>query len=453
MINIKDIIEGEIIDFTHEGNGVLKFNDFTIFVKGALIGDKVSVRIEEIKKNYAIASVVEILEPSKDRVKEPIALRESRGGIPLIDYDYSKQLEWKRNKVKMDLERIGGLKDIIVKETIGMDNPFRYRNHTQIPVGEKGKSPIIGFYEMNSRFIVDMEGSILQDKIGDKVINIIRKWMKEYNIRSYYRKTRQGVLRHIGIRTNYKGEAMVILVTGSNNIPCVKELIRELEKENVISIYQNINKSNSSVTYGREYKKLYGEDTLLDYIGKYKFNISPNSFFQVNRTQAEILYNKAIEYLEPNKEDIVYDLYSGIGTISLYIANRSKKVYGVEMVEAAIKDAEKNAKLNNIDNVEFIIGKAEEVFPQMLKKGIKANKLVLDPPRKGCEKEVLEAIIELNPERIVYVSCNPSTMARDVKALAGNRYKVMEVQPVDMFPHTAHVESIIVMTYCGDKKK
>jgi len=345
----------------------------------------------------------------------------------------------------VDLKRIGGLKDIKVNEIIGMDNPFRYRNHTQIPVGQVKGKPIIGFYEMGSRYIIDMEGSILQSKIGDRIINIIRKWMEKYNVPAYNRRNRKGILRHIGIRSNYKDQAMVILVTGSSHLPYKSELIQSLEQENIVSIYQNINKSNSSMTYGRKYKKIYGDDTLLDYIGDYKFKISPNSFFQVNRIQAKAIYDKVIEYSDLNKNDIVYDLYCGIGTISLYISDKAKKVYGIEVVEEAIRDARRNAELNNVKNVEFITGKAEKVFPQMIEKDIKANKLVLDPPRKGIEREVLESIIELNPEKIVYVSCNPSTMARDVKWLGSGGYKVVEVQPVDMFPHTAHIECVIGM--------
>src|SRR5699024_6249549 len=372
---------------------------------------------DKVKKNYGVATLVEILEESKDRIDEPIDLTESRGGIPLIDYKYSEQLKWKTNKVKMDLKRIGGLKDVKVKDMIGMKTPFRYRNHTQIPVGQVKGKPIIGFYEKGSRYIIDMEGSILQSKIGDRIISIIRKWMKEYNIPIYNRRNRKGILRHIGIRTNYKDEAMVILVTGSNHLPYKSELIQSLREENIISIYQNINKSRSSMTYGKKYKKLDGEDTLLDYIEDYKFKISPNSFFQVNRRQAEILYNKAKEYLDLNKEDIVYDLYSGIGTISLCIANQVKKVYGIEVVEEATEDAEINAKLNNVKNVEFITGKAEEIFPEIIEKNRRANKIILDPPRKGVEKEVLEAITELEPDTVVYVSCNSSTMARDVKDL------------------------------------
>lgn len=438
-----DLLEGKIIDFTHQGKGVLKKENFTIFVKEGLIGDRVKVEIEEVKRNYAIASLVEIIKESRDRINKFQDLRESKGGIPLINYRYSKQLEWKTSKVREDLERIARLDKVKVNKIIGMDNPFRYRNHTQIPVGESRGKSLIGFYQTGSNYIIDMEGSILHKEIGDRIINIIRRWMEEYKIRAYNRRRRKGILRHIGIRTNYKDEAMLILVTGSNNLPYKDRLIEELKKENIVSIYQNINRSRYSATYGKKYKKLYGQDSLVDYIGDYKFKISPNSFFQVNRSQAKLIYDRVIEYLKPRKEDIVYDLYSGIGTISLYIAKQVKKVYGIEVVEEAIEDGRVNAKLNEIENVEFIKGKAEEVFPQMLGKGVKGNKIVLDPPRKGVEKEVLEGIIGLNPETIVYVSCNPSTLARDVKTLVENGYKLEEVQPVDMFPHTAHVETVI----------
>jgi len=452
-INIGDIVRGKIIDFTHEGNGVLKIDNFTVFVTGGVIGDEVVGKIDKIKKNFAIGSLVNIIEPSKDRIKLDFNIIEAKGGIPLIEYKYSKQLEWKKNKVKMDLEKIGGLADVEVKDTIGMVYPFRYRNHVQIPVGEENGKTVIGFYEVNSNDIVDMDSSILQPEIGNRVINIVRIWMNKYNVKAYDKRNKKGILRHIGIRVNRDNKAMIILVTGSNRLPNEKELVKMLIEEDVISIYQNINKLNSSITYGKEYRKLYGEDRLLDYIGDYKFYLSPNSFFQVNRTQAEVLYNKVVEFLDSDKSDVIYDLYCGIGTISVYIASNVEKVYGIEIVKEAIEDAKENAALNNIDNTEFIVGKAEEVFPKLMKKGIKGNKVVLDPPRKGCEKEVLEAVVELNPEKVVYVSCNSATMARDVKYLVENGYKVEEVQPVDMFPHTVHVESIILMTHCGYEEK
>lgn len=445
-IRIGDKVIGEVIDFSHEGNGILKVDNLTIFVNGGLIGDRVVAKVDKIKKNFAIGSVIDILEPSKDRIKLDFEVKEAKGGIPLIQYRYSKQLEWKKDKIKKDLFKIGGLTHVVVKDTIGMEYPYRYRNHVQIPVGEKDGKTVIGFYELNTNDIVDMDTSILQPEIGDKIINIIRTWMDKYQIKPYDKKTKKGILRHIGIRTNRDNEAMVILVTGSDKLPYVKELIEELTREKVISIYQNINKANSSRTYGRAYKKLYGVDKLLDNIGDYKFYLSPNSFFQVNRVQTEALYSKAMEYLDLKMDDIVYDLYCGIGTISLFVAPHVKKVYGVEIVNEAIEDAKYNAELNNIDNVEFMVGKAEILLPKLVKVGIESNKVVLDPPRKGCEKEVLETLAKMAPERIVYVSCNPSTMARDVKYLVENGYKVVEVQPVDMFPHSAHVECVVLMT-------
>ncbi|HEY8362529.1 MAG TPA: 23S rRNA (uracil(1939)-C(5))-methyltransferase RlmD [Tissierellaceae bacterium] len=439
-IRVGDTVKGEIIDFTHEGNGVMKIDNIPIFVCGGLIGDKVVAKIDEVKKSFALGSVVKIIEPSIDRVKLDFEVTEARGGIPLIEYNYTKQLEWKKHKVKMDLYKIAGLDDVVIKDTIGMEYPFRYRNHVQIPVGERNGKIVLGFYELNTNEIVDMKGTILQPEVGNKVINIIRDWMRKYSIMPFDKRAKKGILRHIGIRTNKDNEVMVILVTGTDKLPYSKELIDELIQEKVVSIYQNINKSNSPIVYGREYRLLYGREKLIDYIGDYKFYLSPNSFFQVNRIQTEVLYKKAVEYLNLEANDIVCDLYCGIGTISLFIAPHVKKVYGIEIVKEAIEDAKNNALVNDIHNAEFMVGKVEEVLPKLVKSGIESNKVVLDPPRKGCERGVLEALVKMLPEKIVYVSCNPSTMARDVKYLVENGYRVMEVQPVDMFPHTAHVE-------------
>lgn len=444
---IGDIVEGEIIDFTHEGNGVLKIEKFTVFVPGALIGDKVRVKIEELKKNFAVGKVIKFIAYSSDRTTHNFDQNIVGGGIPLLEYNYTKQLEWKKDKVKMDIIKLGAISQVQVNPTLGMDDPFRYRNHTQIPVGTRNGKTVIGFFERGSHNIIDMEGSILQPIIGDKIVQVIRKWIEENNILAYNKKLNKGVLRHIGIRFNKDKKAMVIIVTSTNDLPNKDELVKSLTSQipDIVSIYHNINNMQSSPTYGRRYKKIYGYEVITDYIGNYKFNISPNSFFQVNRVQAEKLYNKALEYLDVNSTDTVFDLYCGIGTISLYIANKAKKVYGVEIVKEAIEDAKANAKLNGIQNAEFILGKAEEVFPKLMQEGIKANKVVVDPPSKGCEKEVLEAIIELNPERIVYVSCNSSTMARDIKYLVENGYKVQEVQPVDMFPHTPLTEVVTLL--------
>ncbi len=444
-LKVGDILTGEIIDFTHEGNGILKVDNFAIFVPNGVIGDKVEIKLTQLKKNFGLGAILKYIELSPDRIENQI--ESTSGEIPLVNYKYNKQLEWKKHKVTMDLLKFAGLSDVNVCDTIGMILPYRYRNHTQIPVGSKNGDAILGFYQKGSHDVVDMEGSILQPEVADKILNVIRKWINKYNIKPYDRRTNKGVLRHVGIRTNFKDEAMVILVTASESLPNKKDLVGMLttEIENVVSIYQNINNLKSAPTYGRKYIKLFGEDRLIDCLGNFEFYISPNSFFQVNRTQAEVLYNKALEYLDLQIDDEVFDIYCGIGTISLFVANKAKRVYGIESVKAAIDDAKENAILNNISNAEFIVGKAEEVFPELMNKGISGNKVVVDPPRKGCEKEVLEAIVKLNPERVVYVSCNPTTMARDVKYLLENGYEVKEVQPVDMFPHTFHVECVVLI--------
>lgn len=437
-----DIITGEIMDFTHEGNGVMKIDNLAFFIPRAIIGDKVEVKIIELKKNFGIGSITRIFEPSSDRTNDKI--KSHSGEIPLINYSYKKQLEWKRHKVKMDLLKFAGFSHIEVEDTIGMDNPYRYRNHIQIPIGNKNGKAVLGFFEKGSHDIVDMDGTILQPQIGDEILKTIREWIDKYNLKPYDRASNKGILRHVGIRINKDSQVMVIIVTATDYLPKSKELVGMLsDNKNVISIYHNINNLKSGPTYGRKYIKLYGEDRLVDFLGNFKFNISPNSFFQVNRSQAEVLYNTAMDFLKPSKDDLVFDIYCGIGTISLYIAKDAKKVYGVESVKAAIDDARENAELNNIGNVEFITGKAEEVFPELMAKGIKGNKVVVDPPRKGCEPQVLEAIVKLSPERVVYVSCNSTTMSRDCKYLIENGYQIKKIQPVDMFPHTAGIEVVV----------
>ena len=442
-LKLGDVLEGIIIDFTYEGKGVVKVDKFIIFVLGGVIGDKVSFEIIKIKKNFGEGKVVEIIHPSKDRVKDKLNLEEAVGVIPLVEYDYKKGLQWKREKVEKDLEKIAGLKDINVKDTMGMDNPFRYRNNVQIAVGEKDGKTVIGFYELGTNDIVDMETSILINKKANMALKAIRQWVDKYDIKAFNKTSKKGSLRHIGMRINKDDKLMIILVTADKKLVYLEELIKVLKEKDVVSIYQNINSQKDSSTYGKEYKLVYGHEALIDKVGSYKFKVSPNSFLQVNRTQAEVLYNKAIEFLNPKKEDIVADLYSGIGTISIYIAKKVKKVVSVESVKGAVDDAKYNALLNDVENIKFLKGKAELAFPKLVEEGLKINKVVLDPPRKGCETEVLQAIVDLNPERIVYVSCNSSTMARDVKHLIENGYKVKEVQPVDMFPHTAHIESIV----------
>ncbi|HZH92517.1 MAG TPA: 23S rRNA (uracil(1939)-C(5))-methyltransferase RlmD [Tissierellaceae bacterium] len=446
-IKTGDVIEGEIIDFTHEGNGVMKHEGVPIFVEAALIGDVVRTKITGVKKNFATGVVDSMVKTSPDRVEYRFDTQALGGGVPLIGYSYDKQLDWKRSKVEQDLARIGGL-SVQVNPVIGMGHPFRYRNHSQVPVGKVDGKAVTGYYRRKSSEIEPMEEDHLQPEVADQILRTLRSWVDKYEISVYDSDSREGILRHVGIRTNENNESMVILVTTFSQIPSKFQLVHMLVREcpGVVSVYQNINPIDSRFTYGREYIHLFGKEKLTDYIGDLQFEISPDSFFQINRQQVGVLYGKAREYLEGNKDDIVYDLYSGIGTISLFISGDVKKVIGIESVKAAVDNAKENMKLNNVDNAEFHYGKAEDLFPKMVERGMSANKIILDPPRKGCERELINAIIELNPERIVYVSCNPSTLARDLKLFVESGYTVEEVQPVDMFPHSAHVECVVLMS-------
>lgn len=439
-LNKGQIIKGEVIDFTHEGNGLIKIDDFVVFLDGGIIKDKVEVEITKVKKNFALGKITKIIEKSEDR--SDISSIEKDTGLPLIEYDYKKQLEYKKKKVESDLNKFAGL-DINVEDTIGMDNPYEYRNHVQIPVVRYADKTYIGFFKQSSKSVLDIDETILLNSYGNEVFKIVKEYILENNL-GYGKKENKGYIRHIGIRINKLNEIMLILVTNKDKLPLKDELIEKLKDSNVISIYQNINSSKSSLVYGRKYIKIYGNDYIEDYIGDFKYNISPKSFFQVNSRQTEVLYNKAIEYLEPEKEDIIYDLYCGIGTISMFAAKKAKKVIGIEVVKEAIDDANKNKELNNIDNIEFLTGETEKVLPELVEKSSIGNKVILDPPRAGCEEDLLKTILQLNPERIVYVSCNPSTLARDINILQ-EKYRVKNVQPVDMFPHTAHIETVAIL--------
>ena len=445
-LKVGDTVRGEIIDFTHEGSGVLKFQGMAVFVEDALVGDVVLARITKAKKAFAIGELEEIISPSPDRVKYEFDTEALGGGVPLISYSYEKQLQWKRNKVRQDLLRIGGI-EVEVEPVLGMGHPFRYRNHSQVPVGNVDGKTVTGYYRSKSNTIVPMTEDHLQPEIADKILKVVRAWADRHHIATYDNKIGEGILRHVGIRTNENNDAMVIIVTTFSNLQHKYELVHTLVREcpGVVSVYQNINPSDSRFTYGKEYLHIFGSKTLTDYIGDLQFEISPDSFFQINRQQVKLLYGKARDFLEGSQEDVVYDIYSGIGTISMFVADRVKSVIGIESVKAAVDNAKENARKNGIENVEFHRGKAEDLFPKMIDSGKRANKIILDPPRKGCEIEVLEGILKIDPERIVYVSCNPSTLARDLKILVAGGYRVVRVQPVDMFPHSAHTEVVTLL--------
>ena len=441
----------DIISQGYEGEGVAKIDDnFPIFVEGALAGEKVRVLIVKAKKKFAYGKILEILEKSPNRVEMQCKHKVS-GGCNLQHYSYEAQLDFKYNRVKECISRIGKLDENLVKFPIGMEHPSKYRNKVQLPIGLRNGKLSIGFFAARSHDIMDMESCIIQDETADKVISLTREWAKEYNVRPYnvdgeYDET--GILRHIMIRRGFTtNEVMVVIVTNGRKLSHADEFIKAITEniDGVKSIIQNINSNKTNVILGQENITLWGEDTISDYIGEFKFNISPESFFQVNPVQTEVLYGKALEYANLAGEETVIDAYCGTGTITLFLSKSAKKVYGVEVIDKAIENAKENAQVNNVDNVEFIVGESEIAIPELINDGVRADVITLDPPRKGCDVRLLNAITSIGVEKIVYVSCDPSTLARDLAILAERGYKTVEVQPVDMFPHTPHIENVALL--------
>lgn len=444
--------EVDVVDIGQGGVGIGKHDGFTVFVDGGLISDKLKVKITKSKKNYAVGEIVEIIERSPFRVERVCSDKLSDcGGCQIQELDYQKQLDIKTNEVKQTISRIGKLNDTLVHPTLGMENPFRYRNKAQFPIQKIDGKTVIGFYKKKSHDVIPTDKCIIQHDVNDKIIKIIKTYIKAYNVSIYDEKTHTGVLRHLVTKVGFETkEVMVVLVANGKKLPYLNELASVL-KENVPgfkTLVLNTNREKTNVILGKENKVIYGDGKINDYIGDLVFEISPLSFFQVNPSQTEVLYNKALEYADLKENDTVFDIYCGIGTISLFLAQKAKKVYGVEIVGDAIKDAKINAKLNKLENTEFFVGKAEEVVPKLYKEGKTANVVVVDPPRKGCEESVLDTIVSMEPDKVVYVSCNPSTLARDLAYLDERGYKCKEIQPVDMFPHTMHVESVALL--CRD---
>lgn len=533
----------DITGMTHEGQGVGRIEGLAVFVDGALEDEQVEVRVIKLNKSYAVGKLVEILKPSPKRVKPFCGAYSRCGGCNLQHIDYHAQLDFKTRLVKDNLERIGGLKEITVHDTIGMLYPRNYRNKAQYPVASVNGSIVTGFYAARSHDVIESEKCGIQDIASEKVLRIVSRFIREKGISAYDEMTGNGLVRHIVTRVGFHtGEVMAVLVINGKALPGADELVRRLidgvgalpetvskpedtsettaggilkwedtgygteaaadsnlepedagvvaqtaesitksegsskDAEGIIksegssgaaadsnlkdagnsaikSIYLNVNTANTNVIMGPKNILLYGSETITDTIGNYRFFISPQSFFQVNPVQTEVLYSKAMEYAALSGEETVFDLYCGIGTISLFLSEKARHVYGVEVVEDAVADARRNAELNGVANVEFITGEAEKVVTELYNRGIRADVVVLDPPRKGCEESLLKLLSEMQPKRIVYVSCNPATLARDLKYLAGNGFKAVEAQPVDMFPWTGHVESIVLMTKCGFEDK
>jgi len=448
-INKNENYDIRITGINHEGQGVGRIGDFVVFVNNALPDELVNARIIKKTSSYAIGKVNEIKELSEKRTVPLCSAFGKCGGCTLQHLNYKAQLEVKTDLVMQNMKRIGGFEDLTVHPTIGMENPFNYRNKAQFPVGMTPNGHAIGFYAPRSHNIIETENCEIQDEMGNKVKKIVSSYIKKYNVSIYDEQKHKGLIRHIMSRTGFKtGEVMVVLVINGTEIPHKNELVSMLTKEmpEIKSIMLNVNTKKGNVILGDKNICIYGKDTITDYIGKFKFEISPLSFFQVNPVQTEVLYAKALEYANLTGNETVFDLYCGIGTISLFLSQKAKKVIGVEVVEAAVEDARRNAMLNGVENVEFHAGETEKVIPEMYSRGIRADVVVVDPPRKGCDEKLLDTLVRMKPERIVYVSCKPATLARDLRYLADRGYAPVDVQPVDMFPMTTHVECVTLMS-------
>ncbi|MBU5593900.1 23S rRNA (uracil(1939)-C(5))-methyltransferase RlmD [Amphibacillus sp. MSJ-3] len=436
-------------DITHDGNGVGKIAGYPVFVSNTLPGETAEVKIIKVKKNFAIGKSLKLIKESPERVAPPCNVYDQCGGCQLQHMSYSMQLDMKRNQVENVLRKIAHLNDIDVKPTLGMDDPWRYRNKVQVPVAEKDDQLITGFYRRRSHDIIEgMDRCIVTSEVNDQLVELVRKVAEELGIPAYDEQTHRGVLRHIMVRSGeHTGETMIVIVTKTKTIPNQEQLIKRITDcyPTITSIMHNINPDRTNVILGKKTKCLWGQEYIYDTIGKVKFAISALSFYQVNPKQTKVLYDKVLEFANLTGSETVIDAYCGIGSISLFLAQRAKKVYGVEIVPQAIEDAKKNAELNGLTNTEFIVGQAEKVMPRWKAERLNPDVIVVDPPRKGCEESLLKAMIDMNPSRIVYVSCNPSTFARDLVTLTEGGYKLREVQPVDMFPQTLHVECVSLL--------
>ena len=445
-----DLVTLEIEDCGIDGEGIGKADGFTVFVKDAVIGDTVTAKIIKAKKNYGYGRLMEVLKPSPYRVEPKCEFARQCGGCQLQALSYDQQLVFKTNKVKGHLERIGGFTDIPMEPIIGMDELFHYRNKAQFPVGRNKEGKIVtGFYAGRTHNIIENRDCALGVAENKEVLDRVIAHMEKYGIEPYNEATGKGLVRHVLIRYgHFTKEVMVCLILNGNKLPKEEQLVKSLcEIPGMTSITINVNKKHSNVILGEEIRLLWGQEYITDRIGDISYQISPLSFYQVNPMQTQKLYAKALEYADLHGEETVWDLYCGIGTISLFLAQKAKFVRGVEIVPAAIENAKENAKLNGLENTEFFVGKAEEVLPREYKKnGVYADVIVVDPPRKGCDETLLETMVEMNPDRIVYVSCDSATLARDLKYLCERGYELRKVCPVDQFGMTVHVETVVLLS-------
>ncbi len=468
MINKNDEVKITIEDMTSEGEGVGRVDGYALFVKDAVVGDTVIAKVMKTKKTYGYARLMEVLEPSKDRVKAPCDIARACGGCTLMAMSYEAQLRFKQRLVLNNLARIGGidcLKDggenaasegILVEPIIGMEEPFRFRNKAQYPVGtDKEGRIVMGYYAGHTHSIIPCEDCLIGSEANAGILKAVKAYMAANQVKPYDEETGKGLVRHVLIREGFRtGQVMVCVVANAKKLPNETGLVKELqmalaadEKRVLTSVVLNTNTEKTNVILGRECRTLFGSDTIEDYLGNVHYRISALSFYQVNPIQALRLYEKTMEYASLSGEETVWDLYCGIGTISLFLAQRAKEVYGVEIIPQAIEDANRNAKENAITNAHFYVGKAEEIGPELYRtQNVKADVVVVDPPRKGCEESLLATMVEMSPKRIVYVSCDSATLARDLKYLLANGYELKKVQVVDQFGHSTHVETVALLS-------
>lgn len=443
MVEKNQDYEVDIVDMGFEGEGITKIDGYTTFVKGAIKGEKAKIKMVKVNKDYGFGKLIEVTAPADCR-EEPICEIFNRcGGCSLQHMSYDAQLDLKTQMVKNTIKKSLGYEPK-VNNIIGMGIPYNYRNKAQYPVSN-GK---IGFYADRSHDVIENKECYIQNKAIDEIAKFAFELTQKHHVSCYNEQSGKGTLRHIVIRIGVNtDQVMITFITNGEDFKNKDAIISELINKypNVVSIIQNINSDNTNVIFGKKCITLYGKDYIIDRLGDYKFKISPLSFYQVNPVQTEVLYNVAKDYATLTGEEVVFDLYSGIGTISIFVAENAKKVYGVEVVEPAVEDAKKNAEMNEIRNVEFLVGEAEKVVPKMYEKGTKADVVFVDPPRKGCDEKLLNTIIDMKAKKVVYISCNPATLARDLKILTENGYEIKEVQPVDMFPQTSHVECVTLL--------
>ena len=445
-----DSIELKIEDMGVDGEGIGKYEGMTFFVKDAVIGDTIRAGITKLKKNYGYARVQEILEPSPYRVKPECPLYARCGGCQIQHLAYEAQLVQKRQTVIDALERIGHFSGINVNPTLGADDPWHYRNKMQVPVAEGKKHSLsIGCFAQGTHHVIDVKRCLIQHDANNELTAVVRAWMERYHIPALKEDARTGIVRHImgrvGVQT---GEVMAVLVTNTDRVPHLKELTHMLKEAipGFVTLVQNVNTRHTNVIMGPHNKVIYGPGVIHDRLGDLTFVISPHSFFQVNTLQAQRLYETALSYAALEGKENVIDLYCGTGTITLFLAQKARHALGIEIVAPAIADARKNARDNHIKNSEFICADAAKELPLLVRDGIRPDVVVLDPPRAGCERPVLDAILAVRPKRVVYVSCGPASLARDAAILCEGGYNIRQVQPVDMFPHTSHVETVVLMS-------